>query len=138
MTDQELVDNLNDFENNYIFDDELIQSERDQQGGVDPPFYTVLSDHRVKNPRFAIETQTVKFELSNVGRDFFQANQQVDRLFDQIYDTYINRARPRISADTKVRLVVFHDLFQNPISTHLISKNQFTANIIKQLFNLYY
>jgi hypothetical protein len=129
ISDEEIVEALNAHQNDQMLIDALEDHENAQQGGSQ--IYRVTSTFEKKNAKFKIKTKTINLVMSTVAASFQSANEQVNALFTQIYDDYI---KP-LNSNTKVRIVVFHELFNYPCSTHLIDKDQFTPYLISQLFS---
>jgi hypothetical protein len=133
MTDEELVEILNDFETKRD-DSDLInvlhEFENDTKPNKNKAIYEVKNIYTSFNRKFEITTKTINITLGTAADSFQEANVYVDYLFQKIYDDHVKNVNP----NTKVRMVVFHDLFLKPCSTHLIEKNQFTPGLIKNIF----
>jgi hypothetical protein len=98
---------------------------------IDDSIYKITSTHSNHNAKFEIETKNINITLGTSVASFKDANLYVNTLFEQIYNDHINN----LSENIKVRIVVFHDLFDRPCSTHLIDKAQFTPYLIATLFS---
>jgi hypothetical protein len=93
--------------------------------------YNVNNTYTSLNKKFDITTKTLNITLGTGALSFQDANEYVDSLFQNIYDDHVKN----VNSNSKIRMVVFHDLFLKPCSTHLIEKDQFTPSLIKNIFS---
>jgi hypothetical protein len=127
--DRELVDLLTEFEDDRALNEFMARYEQEPQTGGASLYRVVRTDERY-NARFDIIDRTIEVIWSSVATSFANANEQVEGLFQQIYDDHI----AHLSSNVMVRMIVDHDLLESPCSTHLIEKDQFTPELIASTF----
>jgi hypothetical protein len=100
-------------------------------GGAAEPFYSLVSQKTTRSTKFNIERRMMTFRLENKQfSSFFEAEEESKEFFQHLCSEYIES----LSNDCKVRFFVNHLLFETPISTPLIWKEQFNTSIISSLF----
>lgn len=83
------------------------------------------------NKKWDATKKTLTFNLSNHEfRNFFEANEIIDSLFEQIYSNYIQP----ISSNNIIQYIIQHDSFDIPITSGYIMRDQITAKMIQSHF----
>ena len=98
-----------------------------QMGGVLP----VPIIQETHNKKWDATKKTLTFTLTNQEfSNFFDANDTINSLFEQIYLEYILP----ISSNTIVQYILEHDTFDIPITSGYINRDQITAQMIQSHF----
>ena len=99
----------------------------DQIGG----FLPTLRIQESYNKKWDATKKTLTFNLSNHEfRNFFEANEIIDSLFEQIYSNYIQP----INSNNIIQYIIQHDSFDIPITSGYIMRDQITAKMIQNHF----
>jgi hypothetical protein len=139
LDERELIECLNEYEEAHNLpdaqhDEEMREAnappEPPQVGGGDVSLYRIVRTEERHNSKFDIIDRTIHVVWSSLTTSFNNATDQVNALFQQIYDDYVRD----LSGNFKVRIVVDHDLLESPVSTHIIDKKQFTPALIASIF----
>jgi hypothetical protein len=142
--------NTNEYTNsqlNQIFADEFAEQhiddaiqapiqnniEVEQQGGaIDDPYTFQYLNQMVSNSeRFRLRESVYHIIMPNlVGHTFMQSIRQMNRMFDDLHQTFVEPIRD----DQLVRLIFNHDMFNWAVNTNLVKKEKLTAGYLKYLF----
>jgi hypothetical protein len=137
--DRMLVEALERYENDQALRAFVRQHDREadsdsdeevQDGGGQAALYRVVRTTESRNSKFDVVDRTIRLVWDSMATSFQHANEQVDALFQPIYDDHIRE----LSNNTKIRIIVQHDMLDSPVSTHLVDKDQFTPDLISSIF----
>jgi hypothetical protein len=107
----------------------------DQLGGQDPEpdVFKLVYENESIYSSFKYKRIILKYEISNNQyKSFVEAEDGTDEFINSIFDKHINH----LNKTYMVRIVMQHRLFETPISTNFINKEQFVPDIIKtRLYN---
>jgi hypothetical protein len=97
------------------------------QTGGSNTFYRIKSIRETKNQLFEIKRKEINLELTNEQMDFFSANNNVDALFNTIYDSHIKECPDSL----KIQIVIFlPGFFQTPVSSKFVAKSIMTPSFM--------
>jgi hypothetical protein len=102
-----------------------------QGGGGDSPIYRLIDEVVLPIPKFKrIETR-VRYEFSNGKfKSFFEAESECGEFFEHVFAKYVNK----LEKSSNVRMFIQHPLFDNPINTEWLAKEQFTSSVVYKSF----
>ena len=144
ITDEDLIQALEQHEEEYITNDQLIQAanqveQRRAPEQVGRALYTVTGFTENIDGKFKIHKKVISFEIHNEADDFFAISEQIDEMFQEIFNDHI---KP-LHENCKIGLVLHHSMFvvgdkPRPIWVPFVEKNELTMDLLKgnKKFNL--
>lgn len=132
LDDQILVQELISFEKMIKKDEDSLIKVLDDFEKFDFGIFKFKNEINRINKKFQILNKTIQFEIDKNQIDSInKLNEEFHRLFDTLYLNYVKK----YDNDYYVRFVVESNIFDSPVSTHLINRSQFTTQLIADTFD---
>ena len=127
-SDDDLINAANQIENSWISDEQLVQvlneyENRQANKQIGSRLYNITSVNENENLKYKIKEITLNVEINNIQKDFFVINDDMNEMFEEIYNDYIVNLPDNI----KIGIALYHDLFivgdvSKPIWTNYVEK----------------
>ncbi len=100
-----------------------------QTGGSS--LFTIASEADSHCKKFKCSQHTYKIRFNNIEKSFGDAQNEIQRLFTQLHDKFLNMMGPK----DYIRIVFFHNDFDRPVGYPFMIKNQLETTDLQSTFD---